>query len=53
MWRRMEKISWREMKTNEEVLHVVGYRKKEVLLWFRSEEGRKAGLFMYSEVKTC
>jgi hypothetical protein len=27
VWRRMEKISWTERKTNEEVLHIVGERK--------------------------
>ena len=44
VWRKMEKIFWRDMKTNEEV-HVgyyKWYRKKEVL-WMWSGEGRKIG----------
>ena len=28
VWRRMEKVSWRERKTNEEVLEAVGERRR-------------------------
>ena len=31
VWRRMEKISWRDMKTNEEVYY--NWYKKEEILW--------------------
>ena len=46
----MEKISWRDTKTNEEVLQLVQEKK---VLWIWSGEGRKTGSVIYSDVKAC
>jgi len=48
VWRRMEKISWRDMKTNEEVLQLVQEKRNFMdLIWRR----KKTGWVIYSEVK--
>ena len=46
----MEKISWRYLKTSEEVLQMV-HEKDAIQI--SSGEGRKTGLVIYSEVKAC
>ena len=50
VWRKMEKISWRDMKTNEEVLQMV---QEERSLMKVSGEGRKIESVIYSEAKAC
>src|SRR6218665_2285833 len=48
VWRKMEKISWRDMKTNEEVLQMVQEERSLTdMIWRR----KKIGLVIYSEAK--
>ena len=51
VWRKMEKISWRDIKTNEEVLQMVHEERSLMeVIW-----SRKKNLIIhnYSEVKAC
>ena len=51
VWRKMEKISWRDMKTNEEVLQMVQEERSLIdVIWRRK---KKIGSVKYSEAKAC